>query len=93
MPTCLEDKLNAKVLLFALSTCAMCKSVKMLLNDLKMEHEFINVDLLSRDEKEMAKIEMRKWDPRCPFPMLVVNNTKCVIGNEPEQIKKALKNE
>jgi glutaredoxin-like protein NrdH len=90
MPTFLEDKFNAKILLFALSTCAMCKRVKMLLNDLKVEYEYIDVDLLSRNEKDRAKTEMRKWDPRCPFPMLVVNNTKCVIGDEPEQIKKVL---
>ena len=90
MPTCLEDKFNADVLLFALSTCAMCRRVKALLKDMKVEYEYIDVDLLSRDEKEKAKNEMRKWDPRCPFPMLVVNHTKCVIGDEPEQIKKAL---
>ena len=90
MPTNVEDKLKAKVLLFALSTCAMCRRVKMLLNDKKVEYEYIDVDLLSRDEKEKSKIEMRKWDSRCPFPMLVVNSAKCVIGDEPEQIKKAL---
>jgi glutaredoxin-like protein NrdH len=90
MPTHLEEKFNANVLLFALSTCIMCKRVKMLLKDIKVEYEYIDVDLLSRDEKEKAKIEMRKWDSRCPFPMLVVNSAKCVIGDEPEQIKKAL---
>ena len=93
MPTRLEDKFKVNVLLFALSTCAMCKRVKMLLKDIEVEYEYIDVDLLPRDEKEKAKIEMRKWDPRCPFPMLVVNKTKCIIGDEPEQIKKALKNE
>jgi hypothetical protein len=38
----------------------------------------------------MAKDEMRKWNPRCPFPMLIVNGTKCVIGDEPATIKEAL---
>ena len=90
MPSGLEDKFKATVLLFALSTCAMCKRVKSLLKDLNVEYDFIDVDLLSRDEKEKAKTEMRKWDPRCPFPMLLVNNSKCVIGDEPEQIRKAL---
>jgi len=90
MPTGLEDKFNANILLFALSTCVMCRRVKALLKDLKVEYEYIDVDLLSRDEKNRAKTEMRKWDPRCPFPMLLVNNLKCVIGDEPEQIRKAL---
>jgi glutaredoxin len=68
----------------------MCKRVKVLLTEMNVDYEFIDVDLLSGNEKESAKKEMRKWDPRCPFPMLVINNSKCVIGDEPEEIKKAL---
>lgn len=90
MPNLSAGNFTANVLLFTLSTCANCKRVKMLLKDLKVEYEYIDVDLLSRDERERAKTEMRKWDVRCPFPMLVIDNTKCVIGDEPEQIKKAL---
>jgi glutaredoxin len=90
MPTVIEVKLNANVLLFALSTCVMCKRVKVLLTEMNVDYEFIDVDLLSGNEKESAKNKMRKWDPRCPFPMLVINNSRCVIGDEPEEIKKAL---
>jgi glutaredoxin-like protein NrdH len=90
MPTVIEVKLNANVLLFALSTCVMCKRVKRFLKEMNVDYEYIDVDLLSQDQKERAKNEMRKWDPHCPFPMLVINNSRCVIGDEPEEIKKAL---
>lgn len=82
--------MTPNVLLFALSTCVMCKRVKMFLGKMKVEYKFIDVDMLSGGEKENAKNEMRKWDARCPFPMLVINNSKCVIGDEPEEIRKAL---
>jgi glutaredoxin len=68
----------------------MCNGVKRLLNDMGVAYSYIDVDLLDRDEKENTKAEMRKWHPKCPFPLLVINNNTCVIGNEPEQIKEAI---
>jgi len=86
----LESKFTGRVLLFALSTCVMCRGVRNLLNGMDIQYECVYVDLLPPDEKRMAKDEMRKWNPRCPFPMLIVNGTKCVIGDEPATIKEAL---
>jgi glutaredoxin len=85
-----KGKYEADLLLYALSTCGNCKSVKRLLNNLGVEYDYIDVDLLYGDEKERVKNEMRKWNPRCPFPMLVINNSKCIIGDEPDEIKVAL---
>lgn len=85
-----EEKKETDVLLYALSTCVMCGRVKKLLTQLSVEYKFIDVDLLDGTEKERIKTDMRKWHPRTPFPMLIVNNSVCIIGDEPEQIKKAL---
>lgn len=90
MVTPTEKKSEESVFLYALSTCAMCKRVKKMLADLNVTYDFIDVDLLSGIEKEFAKMEMRKWDPSGAFPMLIVNNSKCIIGDEPERIRKAL---
>ena len=90
MPDPTEEKSLESVFLFALSTCGMCKKVKKLLGDLEVKFDFVDVDLLDGAEKEEAKKKMRAWDPRGPFPMLIINNSKCVIGDEPELIKKAL---
>jgi len=78
------------VMLYALSTCVMCKSVKRLLNELGVEYSYVDVDLLEREDKVNARNEMRKWHPKNPFPMLIINNEKCIIGDEPEQIRTAL---
>ncbi|MCU0609894.1 MAG: glutaredoxin [Chitinispirillaceae bacterium] len=90
MPTELEKKFKAKILLFALSTCPMCRHVKTLLGEMNVDYEYIDVDLLERAEKVSAKKEMEKWDSRRPFPMLIINHAHCVIGDEPDRIKKAL---
>jgi len=90
MPDPTEEKTGESVFLFALSTCGMCRKVKKLLGDLGVEFDFVDVDLLEGAEKEAAKKKMRAWDPRSPFPMLIINDSKCIVGDEPELIKKAL---
>ncbi|MCU0610139.1 MAG: glutaredoxin family protein [Chitinispirillaceae bacterium] len=90
MTTGLEEKFRAKILLFALSTCPMCRQVKKLLGELGVEFEYVDVDLLEGEEKTSAKKEMLKWDRRRPFPMLIINNANCIIGDEPDKIRKAL---
>lgn len=90
MPLMDDEKKVQSVFLFALSTCGMCGRVKKLLGELSVKFDFVDVDLLEFEKKENAKKEMRKWNQRCPFPMLIINNSKCVIGDEPELIKQAL---
>ena len=90
MPASPENQIVESVFLYSLSTCGMCKAVKKLLADLSINYDFIDVDLLAGIEKETAKQEMRKWDRRGPFPMLIINNSTCIIGDEPNAIKKAL---
>jgi glutaredoxin len=78
------------ILLYSLSTCPKCKSVKTLLNEIGVEYQYIDVDLLEHDEKEKIKEAMIKWHERIPFPMMIIDDKKCIIGDEPEEIRKAL---
>lgn len=78
------------VLLYALSTCVWCRKVKDLLNTLKVEYDYIDVDEVPRDEKEKLMDEVRKHNPQCSFPTLVVNDG-CIIGFKEDKIKEALK--
>jgi glutaredoxin-like protein NrdH len=84
---------NKKLLLYALSTCPMCRGVKELLNELDVEYDYIDVDLLEREDRTNAKNEMKQWHERSPFPMLVIDKKRCIIGDEPEAIKKAINDE
>ena len=86
-----EGQDKGKVKLFALSTCVWCKRTRKLLDDLKVAYEYLYVDLLNEDEKQRAMEEIKKWNPACSFPTMVVNEDKCIIGFKPEQIREKLK--
>ena len=80
-----------RLMLYALSTCPWCKKTKSLLNDLGVEYDYVDVDLLGPDEKAKATETIKKCNPACSFPTLVVDDKKCIIGFREDEIKKALK--
>lgn len=75
---------------YGLSTCAWCKRTRRFLEDLGIAFDYIYVDLLSGQERKEAEAQVRGWNPRVSFPTIVVDDSKCVIGYKPEQIKEAL---
>jgi glutaredoxin-like protein NrdH len=77
--------------LYALSTCGWCKKTKELLQALNAEFYYTDVDLLSGKERTDAMDELKKWNPRCSFPSLVIDNQKCIVGFDEKQIREALK--
>ena len=56
---------NKHVRLFALSTCGWCKKTKRFLENNNLEFEFVYVDQLSGSEREFAREEVKKHNPRC----------------------------
>ena len=81
---------KGKIMLYALSTCGWCKKTKELLSDLGVAYSFVYVDILEGNEKENNVDEVKKWNPRCSFPTLVINDRECIVGFKEEQIKEAL---
>jgi glutaredoxin-like protein NrdH len=79
-----------QVMLYALSTCVWCKKTKQLLNDLGVEYNYEYVDLLQGKEREKSMETVKKWNPACTFPTLVIND-KCVVGFDERKIKELLK--
>lgn len=79
------------VMLYALSTCAWCKKTRALLDNLGIEYDYEYVDLLKDDDKSKALDTVKKWNPACSFPTLVINNKKCIVGFREEEIREALK--
>lgn len=77
--------------LYALSTCGWCKKTKALLDSLNAEYSFEDVDLLAADKKKAAMDTIKKWNPDCSFPTLVINNEKCIVGFREAEIKEALR--
>ncbi len=82
---------RGEVKLFTLSTCIWCKKTKALLKEMDVPFQSIDVDLLEGAEKEKALDELKRFNPRCSFPSLVVNHTTCIVGFDEPRIKEALK--
>jgi len=78
------------IMLYAISTCAWCKKTKKFLKSLGVEYRYIDVDMLNPDEKEKINGEVMKWNPQRNYPMMVINNEKCIVGYKEDEIKEAL---
>ena len=85
-----KGKNKGKILLYALSTCVWCKKTKQLLEDLGVEYSYIFVDLLEIEDKEKTMENIKKWNLRCSFPTLVINDKKCIIGFKDDEIREAI---
>ena len=81
---------KGKIMLYALSTCGWCKKTKELLNNLGVEYSYIFVDLLEGKDKDETTDKIMKWNPRCSFPTLVINDEKCIVGYKEDEIREAL---
>jgi glutaredoxin len=51
--------------------------------------DFTDVDLLSAKEREVILEELKKLNPECSFPTILIGD-KIIIGYEKEEIKAAL---
>lgn len=83
----ITGKNAGNIKLFALSTCIWCKKARALLDELKLDYYYMYVDLLERNDSEAAKTEVRKWNPQCSFPTLVINNESCIKGFDEARIR------
>ncbi len=79
------------VMLYALSTCGWCRKTRQLLSDMGVAYDYIYVDLLLGKERDEAMNEVKKWNPECSFPTLVINENKCIVGFKEDEIKQSLK--
>jgi len=86
-----EGKNAGKVMLYALSTCPWCRKTKTLLGEIGVAYDYVDVDHLDGKEREETLNVIRKWNPACSFPTLVINETKCIVGFAENDIKTALK--
>jgi len=78
-----------RVFLYALSTCGHCKNAKRLLDENGVQYEFIDVDLLPKDEMNKVLDEIRKVNPQCSFPTLLIGD-KVIVGYREQDIQEAL---
>jgi glutaredoxin len=77
------------VKVFSLSTCSHCKATKKYLSDCTIKYEFIDVDLLKGDERKAIIEDVKKFNPRCSFPTIIIGD-KVIVGFKEKEIKEAL---
>ena len=80
---------NPEVKVFSLSTCSHCKATKKYLSDCTIKYEFVDVDLLQGDERKAIIDDVKKFNPRCSFPTIIIGN-KVIVGFKEKEIKEAL---
>jgi glutaredoxin-like protein NrdH len=86
-----EGKNNGNVMLYALSTCVWCKMTKKLLTDLGVAYDYTFVDLLQDTEREEALKELKKFNPSCSFPTVIIDG-RAIVGYQEAKIREAFKN-
>jgi len=88
--TKVEGRAVKALTLFALSTCIWCKKVRQLLEDIGVAYEFIYIDLLDDDDQAEALKALEPFNPIGSFPTLVIDNSDCVVGFKPQEIRSKL---
>lgn len=83
-----EDKGDIQI--YALSTCIWCKKTKSLLKDKGIKYQYIDVDLLSADEKQIIKESLGKWNNKITYPTVVINDAVCIVGYKIQELTEEL---
>jgi glutaredoxin len=78
-----------KIKIYSLSTCSHCKSTKKLLTDCTVLYDFVDVDLLQGEERQAILEDVKKFNPKCSFPTIIIGDT-VIVGFKEKEIKEAL---
>lgn len=82
---------KGKIVLYALSTCQWCRKTKDLLKNLNIDHYYVDVDMTEGEEREELLDELKKYNPDCSFPTIVIDDSDFIIGFDEDKIKEKLK--
>ncbi len=80
---------NKDVKIYSLSTCGHCKATKELLDNCTVKYNFVDVDLLQGEERKAIIEDVKKLNPRCSFPTIIIGDT-VIVGYKEKKIREAL---
>jgi glutaredoxin len=84
-----EDSSQPDVKIFSLSTCSHCKAAKKFIGECTIKYDFVDVDMLEGDERKAIIADVKKFNPRCSFPTIIIGE-KVIVGYKETEIKEAL---
>ena len=77
------------VKIFSLSTCSHCRATKKFLGECTIKYDFVDVDLLQGEERAAVLEDIKKFNPKCTFPTIIIGD-KVIVGYKENEIKEAL---
>lgn len=80
---------SEQVKIYSLSTCSHCKATKKLLDECTIQYDFVDVDLTQGDERKAILEDVKKFNPKCSFPTIIIGE-KVIVGYKENEIKEAL---
>lgn len=82
--------MNSKnIILYSLTTCGFCLNIKKMLDDLKVTFTLIQADALEGEDKKQVMRDLRRVNPKCSFPTVVVDD-EVVVGYKVQEIKEKI---
>ena len=79
------------VLIYTLSTCGWCKKLKRLLASLDIEYDYVDVDLLSEEEKDRVLADVKKHNPNGSFPTMIIDGgEEVIVGFHEHRVREVL---
>ena len=81
--------MSPPVKMFTLSTCSHCKATKKFLDTCSVQYEFTDVDLLPLSERDAILKDVKKINPKCTFPTIIIGD-QVIVGFHEDKIRKAL---
>jgi glutaredoxin len=75
------------VKMFTLSTCGHCRAAKKFMDENAIPFEFIDVDLLTGDERKKAIEELTNFNPVRSFPT-ILKDDKIIVGFSETKLRK-----
>ena len=77
------------VFIYALSTCPYCRMTKKYLTENNVEYDFVDVDLLTGDEKQATVDQVKELSGGTSFPVIKVGD-EVIVGFNKVRLKELL---
>lgn len=81
------------VLLYALSTCIWCKRAKRFLSNHQIEYEYIDVDLISQEDRQHVERDIMDRGGQLIFPTIIIDDQVLLTNPRDEELKQVLETE
>ncbi len=80
---------NQDVFIYALSTCPYCRMTKKYLTENNVDYDFVDVDLLTGEEKQQAIDEVKRLSGGTSFPVIKIGD-EVIVGFNKVRLKELL---